>query len=130
MVGVTDGVGARVAVLLGAGVSDVVGDAVEGGMGAVEGAASETSVAVTGVAVAEARGVEVGRGVRVGVGRSGVSGAAQAVKSAALQKMTSKRLGYLNMARILELDLLLGEYITVRRRVKIDSPFDMCAEID
>ena len=34
------------------------------------------------------------------------------------------------MARILDSELLFGEYITVRRRVKIDSPFDMCAEID
>jgi hypothetical protein len=34
------------------------------------------------------------------------------------------------MARVLELDLMLGEYNTVRRRVKIDSHFDMCAEID
>jgi len=79
-------------VLLGAGVGDVVGAVVNVGAVAVEGTAVETGVAERGVAVAEGLGVDVDRGVRVGVGRSGVSGAAQAVKSAALHKMTSKSL--------------------------------------
>jgi hypothetical protein len=90
MVGVTDGVGARVAVLLGAGVGELEGDAFGGGIVTVETATAETGVAVIAVAVAEGRGVEVGRGVRVGVGSSGVSGAAHAVKIAALQRMRNK----------------------------------------
>ena len=70
----------------------MVGDDVDDGVVTADGAAVATVVALTGVAVAEGRGVEVGRGVRVGVGSSGVSGAAQAVKSAALQSTTRKRL--------------------------------------
>lgn len=98
MVGVTEGVGIRIAVLVAVGVREV---------GAVSEAVGVEVMSFDGVAITDRLGVsvgvrlKVGFGVRVSVGTAGVAGAAHAAIASIMRQRTTIRanLWGLNIAR-------------------------------